>query len=59
MIYYRRSRFEDWIGFCTYKATDICNRRGPLPGILAVLAAGGIAFGASKLYRSKKNRIAK
>ena len=31
----------------------------PLPGILAVLAAGGIAFGASKLYRSKKNRIAK
>ena len=31
----------------------------PLPGILAVLAAGGIAFGASKLYRNKKNRIAK
>lgn len=31
----------------------------PLPGIIAVLAAGGIAFGASKLYRSKKNRIAK
>ena len=31
----------------------------PLPGILAVLAVGGIAFGASKLYRSKKNRIAK
>ena len=31
----------------------------PLPGILAVLAAGGIAFGASKLYRRKKNRIAK
>ena len=31
----------------------------PWPGILAVLAAGGIAFGASKLYRSKKNRIAK
>ena len=31
----------------------------PLPGILAVLAAGGITFGASKLYRSKKNRIAK
>ena len=26
----------------------------PLPGIIAVLAAGGIAFGASKLYRSKK-----
>ena len=42
-----------------YTATDICNRRGLLPGILAVLAAGGIAFGASKLYRSKKNRIAK
>jgi hypothetical protein len=31
----------------------------PLPGILAVLAAGGIAFGASKLYRRKKNRIEK
>ena len=31
----------------------------PLPGIIAVLAAGGIAFGASKLYRNKKNRIAK
>ena len=31
----------------------------PLPGIIAVLAAGGIVFGASKLYRSKKNRIAK
>ena len=31
----------------------------PLPGILAVLAAGGIAFGASKLYRNKKNRIVK
>ena len=31
----------------------------PLPGIIAVLAAGGIAFGVSKLYRNKKNRIAK
>ena len=31
----------------------------PLPGILAVLAVGGIAFGASKLYRSKKNKIEK
>ena len=31
----------------------------PLPGIIAVLAAGGIAFGASKLYRNKKNKIAK
>ena len=31
----------------------------PLPGIIAVLAAGGIAFGANKLYRSKKNRIVK
>ena len=31
----------------------------PLPGIIAVLTAGGIAFGASKLYRSRKNRIAK
>ena len=59
MIYYYRLRFEDWIGFCIYKATDIYNRRGPLPGILAVLAAGGIVFGASKLYRSKKNRIAR
>ena len=59
MIYYYSLRFEDWIGFCIYKATDIYNRRGTLPGILAVLAAGGIAFGASKLYRNKKNRIAK
>ena len=31
----------------------------PLPGIIAVLAAGGIAFGASKLYRNKKSKIAK
>ncbi len=22
MIYYCRLRFEDWIGFCIYKATD-------------------------------------
>ncbi|MBE6404997.1 MAG: hypothetical protein E7040_03150 [Lentisphaerae bacterium] len=26
----------------------------PLPGILAVLAAGGVAFGATKLYLNKK-----
>lgn len=62
MIYYYGLRFEDWIEFCIYKATDYFvgqrNILQPLPGILAVLAAGGIAFGASKLYRSKKNRIA-
>ena len=31
----------------------------PLPGILAVLAVGGAAFGAKKLYDRKKNRSAK
>ena len=47
MIYYYRLCFEDWIGFCIYKATDY------------FVGQRNIAFGASKLYRSKKNRIAK
>ena len=31
----------------------------PLPGIIAVLTAGGIAFGASRLYRNRKGNIEK